>query len=420
MSIPNVPAANISYFTPAQLPPSGTAFDPQPDKKPIPKLFQPLKIRGVEFHNRIFVSGITIQAPYKRKYQCIKVSPMCQYSADEGKLTPWHMAHRESARFSPRYNDLNPSEVGGIVSRGPALTLIEATAVVPEGRITPEDSGLWEDAQIQPIREIVEFSHSQGVKIGIQLAHAGRKASTVAPWLNSGMMSSLEHGGWPDDVWAPSAVAFQDVFPQPHALTKEGIRRVVRAFVDSAKRALKAGVDVIEIHNAHGYLLHEFLSPVSNKRTDEYGGSFVNRIRFTLEVVDAVRGIIPQDMPLFIRCTCLHYFIQKQSTYVFNTVSLLRIGWRSHSLESHLGQVKIQSGSAVYSRSMVSTLSTSPQVVCILNKNSTGRRLRLHTKPHSLRLSRRLTASIHLLVCTSVPLAKSTQAISPRRSYREE
>lgn len=209
---------------------------------------------------------------------------MCQYSSDEGKLTPWHMAH-----------------LGGIFSRGPALTIIEATAVVSEGRITPEDSGLWEDAQIKPIRDIVEFAHSQGAKIGIQLAHAGRKASTVAPWLSSGMMSSLEHGGWPDDVWAPSAIAYNDVFPQPHALTKDGIKRIVRAFVDAAKRCLKAGIDVIEIHNAHGYLLHEFLSPASNKRTDEYGGSFDNRIRFTLEVVDAVRSIIPQDMPLFIR-----------------------------------------------------------------------------------------------------------------------
>ncbi|THH05735.1 hypothetical protein EW145_g4579 [Phellinidium pouzarii] len=265
-SVPNVPAPNTSYFTPAQLPPSGTALNPQPDGKPIPKLFQPIKIRGVEFHNRIFVS------------------PMCQYSAEDGRMTAWHMAH-----------------LGGIFTRGPALTIIEATAVVPEGRITPEDTGLWSDDQIPALRDIVEFAHSQGVKVGIQLAHAGRKASTVAPWLDPGSAASFEHNGWPDEVYGPSAIPYNDVFPKPNALTKEGIKRVVRGFVDAAKRSLKAGVDVIEIHNAHGYLLHEFVSPISNKRTDEYGGSFENRIRLTVQVVDAIRGIIPKDMPLFLR-----------------------------------------------------------------------------------------------------------------------
>lgn len=123
----------------------------------------------------------------------------------------------------------------------------------------------------------------------------------MAPWLDFGATASIEYGGWPDDVWAPSAIPYNDVFPKPKELTKKGIKQVVRAYVEAAKRALKAGFDVIEIHNAHGYLLHEFLSPVSNKRTDEYGGSFENRTRLTLEVVDAVRGIIPKDMPLFLR-----------------------------------------------------------------------------------------------------------------------
>ncbi|EGO03987.1 hypothetical protein SERLA73DRAFT_165519 [Serpula lacrymans var. lacrymans S7.3] len=265
-TIANKPFPGISYFTPAQVPAAGAAFDPQPDGKPIPKLFQPLKIRGTTFHNRIFLS------------------PLCQYSADDGHLTAWHLAH-----------------LGGIFTRGPGLTIIEATAVLPEGRITPEDSGLWKDSQIEPLRKIVEFAHSQNQKVGIQLAHAGRKATTVAPWLHPRLVATEIVGGWPNDVYGPSAVPFDDDCPTPKELTKEGIDAVVVAFVAAAKRALRAGVDVIEIHNAHGYLLSSFLSPASNKRTDEYGGSFENRIRLTLRVVDAVRAVIPEDMPLFLR-----------------------------------------------------------------------------------------------------------------------
>ena len=133
------------------------------------------------------------------------------------------------------------------------------------------------------------------------MAHAGRKASIPAPWLNSTPTVPVEHGGWPDNVWAPSALAFNSTYPQPRELTLEGIQQIVAAFVDGAKRAVAAGFDVIEIHNAHGFLLYSFLSPVSNKRTDQYGGSFENRIRLTLEVVDAVRAVIPEDMPLFLR-----------------------------------------------------------------------------------------------------------------------
>ncbi|KAI5122193.1 hypothetical protein M0805_002682 [Coniferiporia weirii] len=294
MTIANVPAPNTPYFTPAQIPPSGTALNPQPDGKPIPKVFQPIKIRGTEFHNRIFVS------------------PMCQYSAEDGRMTAWHMAH-----------------LGGIFTRGPGLTIIEATAVVSEGRITPEDTGLWSDDQIPPLRDIVDFAHSQGTKIGIQLAHAGRKASTVAPWLHFGATATVENGGWPDNVWAPSAVPYNENFPEPKELTKEGIKLVVRGFVDAAKRALKAGMDVIEIHNAHGYLLHEFLSPVSNKRTDEYGGSFENRIRLTLEVVDAVRRVIPVDMPLFLRISATDWLEEslpnEPSWTVADTVKLAEV-----------------------------------------------------------------------------------------------
>ncbi|KAI5124057.1 hypothetical protein M0805_003885 [Coniferiporia weirii] len=266
MSIANARAPGIPYYTPAQVPPAGTALKTQPDEKSIPKIFRPIKIRGVEFHNRIFVP------------------PLCQYSAENGRLTAWHMAH-----------------LGGIFMRGPGLTFIEATAVTANGRITPEDSGLWSDDQIKPLRELADFAHSQGTKIGIQLAHAGRKTSSVAPWLHRGTVAAVEHGGWPDDAWAPSAIQYNDSFPVPKELTKEGIAEVVHAFAEAAKRAVKAGIDVIEFHGAHGYLIHSFLSPVTNKRTDEYGGPFENRIRFLLEIIAATRAVIPSDMPLFLR-----------------------------------------------------------------------------------------------------------------------
>jgi len=193
------------------------------------------------------------------------------------------------------------AHLGGIASRGPGLTFVEATAVLPEGRITPQDTGIWSDAHIKPLADIVEFVHSQNQKIAIQLAHAGRKASTSAPWLNAQSTVQVEHDGWPDNVWGPSTVPFDASHPQPRELTLEGIQRVIAAFVDGAKRALTAGFDVIEIHCAHGYLLHSFISPVSNKRTDQYGGSFENRIRLPIQVVDAVRAVIPEDMPLFLR-----------------------------------------------------------------------------------------------------------------------
>ncbi|KIJ61509.1 hypothetical protein HYDPIDRAFT_96213 [Hydnomerulius pinastri MD-312] len=271
-SITNKPAPAIPYFTPAQIPAAGTAYNPQPDDRPIPKLFQPIKIRGTTFHNRIFLS------------------PLCQYSAEDGHFSAWHMAH-----------------LGGIFTRGPGLSIMEATAVVSEGRITPEDAGLWKDSQIEPLRKIVEFAHSQNQKIGIQLAHAGRKASTVAPWLHTGLVATEQTGGWPENVWGPSTIPFNENFPVPKELSKAQIKGVVVAFVEAAKRALKAGIDVIEIHNAHGYLLYSFLSPQTNRRTDEYGGSFENRIRLTLEVVDAIRDVIPEDMPLFLRVSATEW-----------------------------------------------------------------------------------------------------------------
>lgn len=265
-SLVNKPAEGVPFFTPVQDPPAGAAVDPQPDGASIPKLFTPLKIRGVTFQNRIFVA------------------PMCQYSCIDGFQQPWIDHH-----------------IGGIVSRGPGLFIVEATAVQSRGRISPEDCGIWLDAQIPGLVKHVQFAHSQNQKIGIQIAHAGRKASTVAPFLSFGDTAHLDVNGWPNDVIGPSAIPFSDTFPMPREMTLAEIEEVKADFVRAAMRAVKAGFDVIEIHNAHGYLLGNFLSPTSNKRTDKYGGSFENRVRLTLEIVEGIRAAIPKDMPLFLR-----------------------------------------------------------------------------------------------------------------------
>ncbi|KAK3192392.1 NADH-dependent flavin oxidoreductase [Lecanicillium sp. MT-2017a] len=266
--IDNVAARGISYYTPAQEPAAGTQLEGSS------KLFTPLTIRGVTFPNRLFLA------------------PLCQYSADNGYASDWHLTH-----------------LGGIIQRGPGLSLVEATAVQAVGRITPQDMGLWEDGQIAPLQRIVEFAHSQNQKIGIQLAHAGRKASTVAPWLSGNAIATREVGGWPDDIYAPSAISLvEGVNPVPKALTTQQIAQLTQDFVSSAQRAVKAGFDVIEIHSAHGYLLHEFLSPVTNKRTDNYGGSFENRVRLLLEVIEGVRGVIPETMPLMVRISGTDWF----------------------------------------------------------------------------------------------------------------
>ncbi|KAJ5316936.1 hypothetical protein PENANT_c030G04099 [Penicillium antarcticum] len=264
--IPNKAAEGISYYTPAQDPPAGTAAIPQSDGTNPPKLFQPFQVRGVTFHNRI------------------GLSPLCQYSADDGHMTDWHMAH-----------------LGGIAQRGPGFLMAEATSVQANGRITPQDSGLWKDSQIEPLRRVVEFVHSQSQVIGVQLAHAGRKASTVAPWLSKADTATAKVGGWPDNVKSPGNVAFHANFPTPTALTLEEIETFKKDWVAAVKRALKAGVDLVEIHNAHGYLLMSFLSPATNTRTDQYGGSFENRIRLSLEIAKLTRETVPEGMPVFLR-----------------------------------------------------------------------------------------------------------------------
>lgn len=199
-------------------------------------------------------------------------------------MTDWHVAH-----------------LGGIAQRGPGMMMIEATAVVPEGRITPQDVGLWKDSQIEPMRRVIEFVHSQNQKIGVQIAHAGRKASTVAPWVSSTVVATEKVGGWPENVKAPSDIPFADSFPKPKAMTEQEIEEFKAAWGAAVKRAVAAGADFIEIHNAHGYLLSSFLSPAANKRTDKYGGSFENRTRLPLEIAQLTRDAVGPQVPVFLR-----------------------------------------------------------------------------------------------------------------------
>jgi len=225
-------------------------------------LFSSLKIRGAEFKNRI------------------AVSPMCQYSSRDGFANDWHLVH-----------------LGSRAAGGAGLVLTEAAAVSPEGRISPADLGIWKDEQIEKLSEITGFISRQGSVPGIQLAHAGRKASHSEPWNGGTFISGPE--GW--KTIAPSAIPFSPGTGIPEELTAEGIQKVIDDFAHAAERALKAGFRVIEIHGAHGYLINEFLSPLSNQRDDEYGGSFENRSRLLLQVVDAVRSVWPEENPLFVR-----------------------------------------------------------------------------------------------------------------------
>jgi 2,4-dienoyl-CoA reductase-like NADH-dependent reductase (Old Yellow Enzyme family) len=226
-------------------------------------LFSPLTIKEITFRNRIVIS------------------PMCEYSSVDGFANDWHLVH------------LGSRAVGGA-----ALIIQEATAVSAEGRISPDDMGIWKDEHIEKLKQIVTFIHQQGAVAGIQLAHAGRKASWASPW-KGGKQIKLKDGGW--KAVAPSAIAFNDADEAPEALDKNGIRKVINDFSTAAQRALKTGYKVIEIHGAHGYLINEFLSPLSNQRMDEYGGSFENRIRLLLEIVEAVQSVWPKTLPLFVR-----------------------------------------------------------------------------------------------------------------------
>ncbi|GAC1316758.1 MAG: NADH:flavin oxidoreductase/NADH oxidase [Collimonas sp.] len=227
-------------------------------------LFSPLKLRDVTLANRI------------------AVAPMCQYSAEDGFANDWHLVH------------LGSRAVGGA-----GLIIFEASAVLPQGRISPQDLGIWKDEHIAPLRRITHFIEQQGTVAGIQLAHAGRKASVRRPWEEQQGRVDPKRGGWQTD--GPSAIPFDASYTTPRALTADGIKSIVKAFADAAVRAHQAGFKVVEIHAAHGYLLHQFLSPISNHRTDQYGGAFENRARLVLEVAAAVRQVWPEQLPLLVR-----------------------------------------------------------------------------------------------------------------------
>lgn len=226
-------------------------------------LFSPLQLKSVTLKNRIVVS------------------PMCQYSAEDGFANDWHLVH------------LGSRAVGGA-----GLIICEATAVSPEGRISPADLGIWKDEHIAPLRRITDFIHQQGSVAGVQLAHAGYKASSAVPW-KGGHLVPLEEGGW--QSISPAEVLLSDKKSYSKAIDIAEIHSIINDFKMAAKRAVEAGFKVIELHAAHGYLMHEFFSPLINKRTDEYGGSFENRTRILIQIIDAVREVVPTDFPLFVR-----------------------------------------------------------------------------------------------------------------------
>lgn len=233
------------------------------------KLFTPIDIKSIRLKNRI------------------AISPMCQYTSKDGFANDWHLVH------------LGSRAVGGA-----GLIISEACAVVPEGRISPFDLGIWKDEHIQNLKRITSFIEAQGSVPAIQLAHAGRKASCSEPW-NGGAMLQLEEGGW--ETVGPSAIPFSESYPMPKALTKDEIEQVVDSFKKAAARSKEAGFKIIEIHAAHGYLVHQFLSPLSNLRTDEYGGSFENRIRLISEIVVAIKEVWPAELPIFVRISATDY-----------------------------------------------------------------------------------------------------------------
>ncbi|GAA5924031.1 NADH:flavin oxidoreductase/NADH oxidase [Sporobolomyces koalae] len=279
-----------TFYLPLTDPAPGAVLSEQdwPQNATLPKLFEPIEIANIQFKNRIFVA------------------PMCQYSCEAdgdkaGAVTPWHTVH-----------------LGSFAQRGAALVMVEATSVTPNGRISPQDCGLWNDSQRNALKPLFDLIRSLGARPAIQLAHAGRKASKLAPWLDtstikpalkSHVATNGDASGWTDNVWAPSAVSYSnETFPMPKEMTSSDIDELKQAWKEATIRADQAGADVVEIHSAHGYLLHEFLSPLSNKRTDQYGGSLENRMRLPLEIVDVVRANWPKSKPLFIRISASDWY----------------------------------------------------------------------------------------------------------------
>ncbi|MQA29971.1 MAG: oxidoreductase [Luteitalea sp.] len=258
----------------------------------MPHLFDPLTLRGLDLQNRVFVS------------------PMCQYSSLDGLANDWHFVHLASRA------------VGGA-----GLVFTEAAAVTPDGRISPDDLGIWHDAHGAALERTVRFIKIQGSAAAMQLAHAGRKGSTYRPWSGSGSVPESA-GGW--QPIGPTDEPFAAHYPVPRAMTRADITETVKAFQQAARRALHTGFDVVEVHAAHGYLIHEFLSPLSNRRTDEYGGSFENRIRFCIEVVDGVRAVWPEERPLFVRISATDWI--EEGWTIDQSVALARV-LREHGVD---------------------------------------------------------------------------------------
>ncbi|KAI9292274.1 NADPH dehydrogenase [Neoconidiobolus thromboides FSU 785] len=272
-------------FVIKQVPITGTNLSQNEDHG----IFSTLKIKGLTMQNRL------------------AVSPMDTYSCIDGFMTNWHLVH-----------------YGQFALHGAGLIMVEATAIDPIGRVTPNCAGLWKDEHVEKMKEITEYVHSQGGKIGIQLIHSGRKGSTFPLYHpQAGENASLEFGGW-ENVLAPSAIAWGENHLVPIEMSVQEIERVIKCFKNAAERALKAGFDVVEIHAAHGYLVHQFLSPYSNKRTDKYGGSFENRTRFLKEIIQNVRQIWPEDKPLFVRLSCTDWLSEEISWDLDQTLSLTK------------------------------------------------------------------------------------------------
>lgn len=263
---PTPSSKSVSYYTPSPEFPISQAKETEN----LPKLFQPLKIKGITLPNRI------------------GLSPMCMYSTDDNlEITPWHLVH-----------------YGSFATNGTGIIVVEATAISKEGALSPHDSAIYTDIQARKYKEVVDFVHSQKGLIGVQLAHGGRKSSGVPPWVALEDIAAKKDGGWPDEVVAPSAIPYRPFgnYHTPRELTIKEIEELVQKFGAAAKRSISiSGFDFVEIHAAHGYLINEFMSETSNKRTDKYGGSFENRIRFLVEVIKSVKTNIPESTPIFLR-----------------------------------------------------------------------------------------------------------------------
>ncbi|SCU81194.1 LADA_0B11694g1_1 [Lachancea dasiensis] len=306
----------VEYYSPEPPAPAGSAVEPQPDGKPIPRIFQKLKLKNLELPNRI------------------GVSPMCMYSADANfEATPFHQIH-----------------YGQLFLRGPGLTIVEATAVSPEGPLSPQDLGIWTDKQAEKLKGIVDFAHAQKQLVAVQIGHGGRKASGLAMYLHLEQIADKSIGGWPENVVAPSAIQYRPNgnYLTPRELTNEEVKRIVKDFGLAAKRAVEiSGFDAIELHGAHGYLISEFLSATSNKRTDEYGGSFNNRIRFLLEIIEEVKAQVGESVPLLLRISASENVDEDEDSWKLeDSVKLAKI-----VVEKGVDMLDISSGGNNYKQS---------------------------------------------------------------------